>query len=65
MSTVRLSVVFECEIEVDNDSSEDVQIQDAKDAMSYILPFSLDSQDFVDCTIIDTSEPTCERIDFY
>jgi hypothetical protein len=65
MSIVRLSGCFECELKVNNDSAEDVQVQDAKDAVKYILPYQLDGQDFIDSKINNTTEPTCEKMDYY
>jgi hypothetical protein len=62
MTKIRLSVTFECTVEVDNDSAEHVQSQEAKDAVSLILPYYLDGKDFLDSTVQGCNNLTCEKL---
>jgi len=62
MKKIRLSTCFISTVEVSDDSTDAVALQEAKDAMSYCLPFVLDGEDFLDCVITGTNNITSEEL---
>ena len=62
MRKVRLSTCFESTVEVSDDSTDAVAVQEAKDAMDYCLPFVLDNEEFMDCRITGTCNITSEEL---
>jgi len=62
MRKVRLSVCFDCTVEVSSDSTDAVSVQEAKDAVSFCLPFTLDGEDFLDCMITGVNNITSEEL---
>ena len=51
MKKIRLSCYFDCTVEVPDGSTDAVSVQEAKDAVEWSLPYVLDGEDFLDCTI--------------
>jgi hypothetical protein len=62
MKKIRLSTCFISTVEVSDDSTDAVAVREAKDAMSYCLPFVLDGEDFLDCVITGTNNITSEEL---
>jgi hypothetical protein len=48
---VRLSCCFDCTVEVPDGSTKPVSLQEAKDAVDWSLPYVLDGEEFLDCTV--------------
>jgi hypothetical protein len=62
MRKIRLSTHFSSTVEVPDDSTEAVSVQEAKDAMSYCLPFVLDNEEFLDCVITGVNSIESEEL---
>lgn len=62
MKKIRLAVCLNCTVEVPDGSTDDVSIQEAKDAMEDYLPGLLDNEDAGDCVITGTNNITSEEL---
>ena len=59
---IRMSTCFVWTAEIDDDSAEHVQLQEAKDAMDHILPFFLDGEEYIGITVQGCNTVTSERL---
>ncbi len=59
---VRLSICFDCTVAVSGDSTPEVALQEAKDAVDYCLPYALDGESFLDCTVLGVNNINSEEL---
>ena len=62
MRKIRLSCCFDCTIEVPDDSTHAVSLQEAKDAVDWSLPFVLDGEEFLGCVITGVNNFMAEEL---
>ena len=60
MAKIRMSTCFEWTAEVPDGSTRAVQVQEAKDAMYFALPFRMDDEEFIDVRITGVTNVTSE-----